>query len=104
MFGGFALFLDRHFRIDRLGHVYFVASPLLGLLIGVMGIGIMRVLYRAPRSLGTSPKPPRRSFTPSRSASLGSVLSIHSSSSLMSCPHCRWRLACSVLLNCQSGL
>src|SRR4030095_203943 len=62
MFGGFALFLDRHCRIDRLGHVYFVASPLLGLLIGVVGIGIMRVLYRARRSLGTEIKLPLDHF------------------------------------------
>jgi hypothetical protein len=52
MFGWLALFLDRHFWIDRLGHMYFVAGPLLSQLIGIMGIGIMRVLYRARRSLG----------------------------------------------------
>ena len=36
----------------RLGHVHFVAGPLLGLLIGIMRIGIMRVLYRARRPHG----------------------------------------------------
>src|SRR4029077_16024582 len=52
MFGWLAFFLDRHFWIDRLGLMHFVAGPLLSQLIGIMGIGIMRVLYRVRRSLG----------------------------------------------------
>src|SRR5262249_44451097 len=47
MLGGLAFLLDGLFWIDVLRHVHLVADPLLGPLIGVMSIGIMRVLYRA---------------------------------------------------------
>src|SRR4029453_9951863 len=47
MLGGLAFFLDGPFWIDALRHVHLVTDPLLGPLIGVMRIGIMRVLYRA---------------------------------------------------------
>ena len=82
MFGGLAFFLDRFFWIDRLGHMHFVAGPLLGLLIGIMRIRMVGVLFRTSRPLGNnfqlssttlncSSKTRRRSFTASRSASLG---------------------------------